>query len=436
MLAPSPSLPRGRALVPGFPMCTRGFTVFVHMPALLLAVWACDAPETAPATTAPSTTAPATTPVSVRFATFNVSMFRDAQGRLAEDLADPDQPQAKAAAAILQEVRPDVVLLNELDHDPDGLAVQRFHDGFLAVGQDGREPLDYPYRWAPPVNTGVPSGFDLDNDGAVESEPGSEAYGNDSFGFGTFPGQYGLAVLSVHPIDEEAIRTFQRFLWRDLPDAALPEGWYSPEELDGFRLSSKTHADVPVEIGGATVHLLVSHPTPPSFDGPEDRNGRRNRDEIRFWLEYLDGGATSWHVDDEGQAGALTDEPFVMAGDLNNDPHDGSGDGSVVADLLAHPRVGAEPTPRSDGGVEQAERQGGRNRDHRGDPAHDTADFEDNGVGNLRVDYVLPSSDLEVSAAGVFWPASDDPAFPLVGTFPYPVSDHRLVWVDLAVPAR
>ena len=35
-----------------------------------------------------------------------------------------------------------------------------------------------------------------------------------------------------------------------------------------------------------TVHFLVSHPTPPVFDGPEDRNGPRNYDEIRFWADY------------------------------------------------------------------------------------------------------------------------------------------------------
>jgi 3-phytase len=27
-----------------------------------------------------------------------------------------------------------------------------------------------------------------------------------------------------------------------------------------------------------------------------------------------------------------------------------------------------------------------------------------------------------------------DPLFPLVGLFPFPSSDHRLVWVDVLVP--
>jgi hypothetical protein len=33
----------------------------------------------------------------------------------------------------------------------------------------------------------------------------------------------------------------------------------------------------------------------------------------------------------------------------------------------------------------------------------------------------------------VFWPRSIDPLFRLVGVFPFPTSDHRLVWVDVRV---
>jgi phenylpropionate dioxygenase-like ring-hydroxylating dioxygenase large terminal subunit len=82
----------------------------------------------------------------------------------------------------------------------------------------------------------------------------------------------------------------QYFRWKDMPDALLPDDpatpapadWYSSDELNVFRLSSKSHWDLPIRIGKETVHFLVSHPTPPVFDGPEDRNGTRNHDEIRF----------------------------------------------------------------------------------------------------------------------------------------------------------
>jgi hypothetical protein len=46
---------------------------------------------------------------------------------------------------------------------------------------------------------------------------------------------------------------------------------------------------------------------------------------------------------------------------------------------------------------------------------------------------------LAPRAAGAFWPQADDPLFPLAGAFDpalpggFPGSDHRLVWVDLAI---
>jgi 3-phytase len=372
---------------------------------------------------------------TVRFATFNVSMFREKEGALRRDLADPRMQQARLAAGILQEVRPDVVLLNEFDRDADGEAIRLFRTNFLGVGQDGRKPLDYPYSYVPETNTGVFSGFDLDHDGVATSSPGSRAYGGDALGFGEFPGQYGFAILSRYPIEHDAIRSFRLLRWKDLPGASIPPGWYSPQALEVLRLSSKNHVDVPVRIGNRVVHLLASHPTPPTFDGPEDRNGRRNADEIRFWSLYLQAGESSWLVDDQGRRGGLGPASFVILGDLNSDPVDGDSRVAAIRELLAEPRLQATPAPASPGGSEQARLQGGRNTGQAGDPALDTADFDDQSVGNLRLDYVLPSVDLPVGRSGVFWPASSDPLFALVGTYPFPVSDHRLVWVDVALRA-
>ena len=81
-----------------------------------------------------------------------------------------------------------------------------------------------------------------------------------------------------------------------MPGALAPsdpesgENWYSPEEWAAFRLASKSFWDVPVSLpNGSEVRFLLSHPSPPAFDGPEKRNQRRNHDEIRFWADYLDG---------------------------------------------------------------------------------------------------------------------------------------------------
>jgi hypothetical protein len=374
-----------------------------------------------------------------RFATFNASLNRAAEGELVADLSTPDDPQAQAVAEIIQRVRPDVLLINEFDFDARGLAARLFQRNYLSVGHNGAAPIHYPFRFVAPSNTGIPSGFDLDNNGTVGG-------GNDAFGFGDFPGQFGMAVFSRFPILRHRVRTFQLFLWKDMPGALLPDDpatpapadWYSPEELAVFRLSSKSHWDLPVLIGGKVVHTLVSHPTPPVFDGPEDRNGRRNFDEIRLWADYVVPSRGRYLYDDQGGRGGLAPgASFVIMGDQNSDPLDGDSVPGAAQQLLENPRVNTSLTPTSPGGPEQAALQGGANLTHRSDPAFDTADFADvPGPGNLRADYVLPSRDLRMLQARVFWPLSSDPLFRLVGVFPFPTSDHRLVWVDVRVGRR
>ncbi len=193
-----------------------------------------------------------------------------------------------------------------------------------------------------------------------------------------------------------------------------------------------------------TVHFLVSHPTPPVFDGPEDRNGTRNADEIRLWADYITPGEPSDYIyDDEGGTGGLEDDAhFVIAGDQNSDPVDGDSIPGSAQQLLDHPAVNHKLAPASDGGSYWAKVQGALNDDHIGNPRYDTADFCDtpafppcSGPGNLRADYVLPSDGVKVKGSGIFWPTADDPLVRLTGSgFPVPSSDHRLVWVDVRLP--
>ena len=131
----------------------------------------------------------------VRFATFNASLNREGPGDLIRDLSNPDNPQARNVAEIIQRTRPDVLLINEFDFDPERRAPALFQENYLARGQNGTEPIEYPYRYSAPVNTGVSSGQDLDGDGKVTTDPGSRAFGNDAFGYGLFPGQYGMVLF-------------------------------------------------------------------------------------------------------------------------------------------------------------------------------------------------------------------------------------------------
>ncbi len=408
---------------------------------ILSSIAACGRTGEAPEQAAPQQT--------VRFAAFNAYLNRPVAGQLETDLSTPVNVQAQKVAEIIQRVAPDVILISEFDYDAEGESLRLFRENYLETGWNGADPAVYSYFFIAPVNTGEPSGRDLDRNGQAVAEPGSREYGGDAFGYGEFPGQYAMAILSKFPIDEANIRTFQTFRWKDMPGALIPDDpatpapddWYSEAALADFRLSSKSHWDVPIVTDAGVVHLLASHPTPPTFDGEEDRNGKRNHDEIRFWADYISGKG-DYIYDDAGAKGGLAPNArFVIMGDMNADPHDGDAYPGAIAQLLNSAAVREAPFPKSEGGAEQAVLQGGSNLAHEGDPSEDTADFGDDpergGVGNLHLDYVLFSkAGLKETGSGVFWPGPDDEHYMLVGPgYPVESSDHRLVWRDLVVTA-
>ena len=368
----------------------------------------------------------------IRVATWNASLNRAKAGDLVRDLKSGDNAQVLAFAAVVRHIDPDILLVNEFDYDTRGEAARLLRDRYLR---------QFPQFFVGASNTGLPSGLDFDNNGKTTGP-------EDALGFGLFPGQYGMLLLSRIKIDTANSRTFQKFLWQDMPGAVWPDApgaagmgsWYSVEEKAIFRLSSKNHWDVPVRVRGSTLHLLLSHPTPPSFDGPEDRNGRRNHDEIRFWADYLTGGAAAAYLyDDRGRRGGLehSESQFILLGDLNADPVDGDSFGNAIHQLLDHPRVNRDAiqrhAPRSAGGAEAALEQGGANHRHKGDASLDTSDFNDRSVGNLRLDHILPSANIAVCGSGVFWPAKGAAGAKFFAGAAGSISDHHLVWMDVAV---
>ncbi len=337
--------------------------------------------------------------------------------------------QLLAAARIIQEVAPDILIINEIDHDyaaferGEDLAfnARRFNELYL---KRGSRPIDYPFAFAAPCNTGFLSGKDFDNDGvtATDEQVGLREHGSDSYGYGIYPGQYSMAVLSKYPLQGDSARSFRLFRWLDLPDNLIPPGWFTEDELSVYRLSSKSHWDLPVRIGDRRVHLLVSHPTPTGYDGPENLNGRRNHDEIKMWVHYPDGDGIL--TDDNGNREGLDpSESFIITGDLNADPR-----GEImetgwrsIDQLLKHRRV--LPTGKwlvSEGAL--------RGRES-GPPDHverHTVGWEG---GGLRIDYILPSVDLTPVGGGVYWPerSSDPLGAAIVET----ASDHRMTWLDI-----
>ena len=324
---------------------------------------------------------------SVRLATWSPELTRAGPGLLLRDIRSGTDPQVAAAVQVIAAANPDVLVLTGFDWDWRGEALAAFAALLAQAG------ADYPYRHAGQPNAGLATGLDLDQDGR-QGGPG------DAQGFGLFTGQGGMAVLSRHPLGQ--VTDHSGTLWRDLPGNLMPPA--PPEVAAVQRLSSVAHWQVPVSLPAGRLTLLAWSATPPVFDGPDDRNGRRNHDEAAFWLRHLPPGR------------------FALMGKANLDPEDGEGRPEALRALIAAAR---DPAPRSEGG---AAPQAGVNARQQGNAALDTADWPDeDGPGNLRVDLVLPSPDLAVTGSGVLWPR---PGMPLADAAAA-ASRHRLVWVDV-----
>jgi hypothetical protein len=344
---------------------------------------------------------------TLRLATWSPGLARQGPGLLLRDIRN-GEAQIEAAVAVIAAAAPDILLLTGFDHDLEGVALAAFAERLAAAGHP------FPHRHAPAGNRGRRAGVDLDGDGQVAG-PG------DAQGWGRFAGAGAMAILSRYPIGPGA-RDFSAFLWRDLPGGSDPAAVLSAEALAVQRLHASGAFAVPVALpGGTTLTLLAGHAALPLDRRPADRNARRNRDEAAFWHALIDGAL----------AEAPPPPPFVLLGNLNVDPADGAGRRDALVALLAHPAL-QDPRPASAGAAAAAAAQGGANARQRGDPATDTADFrDDRGPGNLRLSYILPSADLRVLASGVLWPLPGDPLAAAVAA----ASRHRLVWVDLALPA-
>lgn len=364
---------------------------------------------------------------TVRFASFNIAMNRRNEGQLKRELESGKSRHATKIAKVIQSVRPNVLFICEIDRDEKEETLKHFREKYLQKDHGDLKGIDFSYSFFAESNTGVRSGVDLDGDGKTGGL-------GDCFGFGQFPGKYAMAVLSKYPIDKKRIRTFQKMLWKDMPGAKLPmkadgkTSFYPSSSLEHFRLSSKSHWALPIKTPVGEIYFVTAHPTPPVFDGPEDRNGLRNHDEIRLAADIVNPKTGSYLIDDQGRKGALPEgSHFVIAGDMNADPVDGDSADGATSQLTKHPLIHRSPTPQSVGAVEATEIQKGVNKTHKGNPKFDTGDFNDRRTGNMRIDYVLPSKTLKVTGCGVFWPTKDMEEAAWAES-----SDHRLVWVDVA----
>ncbi len=337
---------------------------------------------------------------TIRIATYNTELQRDGPGLLLRDILKEEDPQIIAVRDVISVIDADILVLQGIDYDYDLVALRALRD-FISDGGP-----EYPYVFAQSPNSGLQTGLDLDGDGRLNQA-------RDAQGYGRFFGQGAMAILSRYPVDKKTVRDFTAMLWQELPGARLPvvdDAPFPSEDAQAIqRLSSVAHWVVPVETPEGALHLMTFHATPPVFDGPEDRNSLRNHDELIFWLRYLDGAF-----------GDAPDRRFVVLGGATIDPIDGDGMKEGINALLTDPRL-QDPAPmRPVGPLEDSP-------GHLGDPKLDTVKWTQPDPGHLRASYILPSSDLSVQSAGVYWPPVGDPMATTVSQ----ASRHRPVWVDL-----
>lgn len=328
----------------------------------------------------------------MRVAFFHTELSRPGPGLMLRDIRQ-GHDQVEAIASVVRHIDPDVLVLADIDYDLQNAGLQALADH---IG-------GYPYLFSRRPNRGLDSQRDLNGDDRLGGPKDVESYAE-------FFGQGGMGVLSKRRLDLDHFRDFSDMPWATLPgNIALQDG------RDPTRLSRTVHWDLPLRLADdRRLHLLIWHATAPVFDGPEDRNGRRNHDETAFWLSFFDG--------------ALAADPppgFVLLGVTNADPFDGESRPQALRRLLQHPKV-HDPKPSSEGA------RAAGDPDHRGPPELDTVDWPSgtDRPGNLRVDYVLPSSNLTVENAGVVWPLDGMPLSDDVRL----ASRHRLVWVDIYLP--
>jgi hypothetical protein len=258
----------------------------------------------------------------VSVATVDAGLSAGSEGEILNAVESGKDKRAKQLAKAASVSRPDVLVLTGLDVDTDGATLSALRSDYFA---EAGAP-DYRYVYSPSTNVGVDSGADLDGDGTIGGT-------GDALGAGDFPGQSSLAVLSVHPIDTAAARTFSNLAWDDVPNNHLSASEVPVEARPDVPLFSTSLWDVPIDVGGSTLHVVATKLSPASGDGADPV---RNRDQLQLLRGYVSGASDLTSVeDDQGRSGPLAaDAPSVVAGDLGVDVSAGGPAADTVNTLL------------------------------------------------------------------------------------------------------
>ena len=349
----------------------------------------------------------------LRVATMSADLTGASTEEVLADLRD-GLPEARTVAETVQINAPEVLVLTGVSTDEYGEIAETLNEDYLSVSQNGQEPLDYPHVFTTETNSGMDSGADLDGDGVIGG-PG------DTIGYGEYPGHYGTVIFSKHPIEEDQVRTFQEFLWDDMPENSMEEDEFSELERSILRLSTGSLWDVPIRVDGEHVHLVASSVALP--EDREDVDTARGGDERRMVEDFVSGNG--WYLyDDEGQQGPLIPGTrFVLLGQPMS-PHGLEDEAEDLDSLLSsYVLQDTEPAVITDQPV--GERVGAE---------HGTDESATRAVPSgtdVRSSYALPAAMLDVSGSGVFWPGEGEYGYELVDPEAPHSPDDRLVWLDV-----
>lgn len=353
----------------------------------------------------------------LRVATLHADLVADsdtggaAADQLVSALGTGNHVQARMIARTVQMNSPDVLALTGVTYDSAEMIAEHLRSLYFSSGQDGLPGVEYPHVFTAPTNSGKDAGADLDGDGFIGGS-------GDTIGHGEYPGQYGMIVFSKHPIVEDEVRTFQNFLWRDLPGGSMPQG-YSELEESVMRLQDSSLWDVPIDVPGKSSPVHIVTTSLASQQAP-DAEPARAEDIRRVVRDYVSGA--SWYLtDDDGGHGGLTPgTPFVVTGA----PVAAEADEGISQLLKTSQMQDPEPEAVTEQPVSQ--------RPGASQQADATATRHVPQEQDRRASLVLPAAELEVSDSGVFWPGQGEFGYAAVDpSSSYSLRD-RLVWVDLS----
>ena len=298
----------------------------------------------------------------IRFATFNASLNRSAPAELTRLICKrPRRRPTNDSAQLRRGAR------DRRDQRPRRAADQRVRH---RRRRRHRRPVamfaalaGYHYFFTAPSNTGVPAGFDLNNNGMVGGATTHRIRRVSR------PVRHGR-VLEV-PDRPDAVRTFQPFLGRTCPaHCCRPtrrlESWYSPDELAVFPLSSKSHWDVPIDVGRQDVSTSSSviRPHPCSMEprtatapatSTRSASGRTTSSRARRGTSTTTRAARwSWS---RARRSSLPATRTPTRSTAIRCP-------GAIQQLLDHPRVNDRSLRAATGAVEATVLQGGANAAH------------------------------------------------------------------------